>query len=264
MKNKIIVFYTPGKKYIETVLEKIKEAAKNNNYSVSVYKKEKEELKEFDFGIAVGGDGTFLWAASIVCKFNLPILGINLGNLGFLTDIKKEEIDKVFLYLKDKNYYIQERSLLKANFKGKEEIALNDCVFSSKDIRVINLDIFIDDEFVTQISGDGLIIATPTGSTAYSLSSGGPILKPDVEAFVITPISPHTLTFRPIVVSWKSRILVKVKRSCNFICDGQRLFNLDEDEEVLIRKNESPLKVVKIKDWKYFSILREKLNWGNK
>jgi len=260
----IAVFYTSGKKYIDVVLKNIEKAAADNGFSIVRYEGKKEEIKGCDFAVAAGGDGTFLWAASIVYEFNLPILGINLGGLGFLTDIRKEEIDKIFSGLKDKNYSLQERVFLKTNCKGEENVALNDVVFSSTDIRVINLDIFIDDNFVTELSGDGLIIATPTGSTAYSLSSGGPILKPDTQAFVITPVSPHTLTFRPLVLGLESRILIKSKERCCFICDGQRLFSLGSGEEVIVTKNEIPLKVIKFKDWDYFDILRKKLNWGNR
>jgi NAD+ kinase len=261
---RIAVFYTPGKKYIDVVLKNIVKAATDNGFSVVNYKGKKEEIKGCNFVIAAGGDGTFLWAASIIYEFNLPILGINLGGLGFLTDVRKEEIDRIFSDLKGKNYSLQERVFIKANCRGEEKVALNDVVFSSTDIRVIDLNIFIDDSYVTELSGDGLIVATPTGSTAYSLSSGGPILKPDTQAFVITPISPHTLTFRPLVVSNESRILIKSKGKCRFICDGQRLFTLDEGEEVTLTRNKVPLKVVKFKDWNYFDILRKKLSWGNR
>lgn len=260
---KIAVFYTSGKKNIEVVLKDLKKAAADNDISLILYDGDKEEIKECDFAIAAGGDGTFLMAGSIIYDFDIPLLGINLGGLGFLTDIRKEEIKNIFRDIKSKNYSIQERSFLKASFKGEENIALNDVVLSSTDIRVIDLDIYINGSFVTQLSGDGLIIATPTGSTAYSLSSGGPILKPDTKAFVITPISPHALTFRPLVVDQESRILIKTKGKCRLILDGQRLITLDSKEEVSVGKNPNPLKVLKFKDWDYFDILRKKLNWGN-
>jgi len=260
---KIGVFYTPGKRYIKAVLKNLEKAAVENGFSLILYDGDKEKIKECDFVIAAGGDGTFLWAGSIIYDFDIPLLGINLGGLGFLTDIRKEEIKSVFKDLKSKNYTIQERFFLKANCRGEESVALNDVVFSSTDIRVIDLDIYINDSFVTQLSGDGLIIATPTGSTAYSLSSGGPILKPDTEAIVITPISPHALTFRPLVVDEESRILIKTKEKCRFVCDGQRLVTLNSGEEVSITKNSNTLKVVKFEDWDYFDILRKKLNWGN-
>jgi NAD+ kinase len=257
------VFYTRGKKNIEIVLKDLKKAAADNNISLVFYDEKTEEIKECDFVIAVGGDGTFLRAASIVYKKNLPILGINLGGLGFLTDIRKEESGKIFKGLINQNYEIQERFILKANWKNHDNIALNDVVFSSTDIRVIDIDIYINDNFVTQLSGDGLIIATPTGSTAYSLSSGGPIVKPGTEAIVITPICPHTFTFRPIVIDNSSRILIKAREKCRLIFDGQKLVTLDSGEEVSVEKNSDTLKVVKFEDWNYFDILRKKLNWGN-
>jgi len=260
---KIGVFYTRGKENIEVVLKGLKKAAADNDVSLVFYDGEKDKIKECDFVIAAGGDGTFLWASSIIYDFDIPLLGINLGGLGFLTDIRKKEINKIFAELKNGNYTLKERFFLKANCKGEENMALNDVVFSSTDIRVINLEIYINDSFVTQLSGDGLIVATPTGSTAYSLSSGGPILKPDTEAFVVTPISPHTLNFRPLVVSFDSQILIRTKEKCRLIFDGQKLVNLNSGDEVSVEKNLSTLKVVKFKDWNYFDILRKKLNWGN-
>jgi NAD+ kinase len=260
---KIAVFYTSGKKNIEVVLKDLKKAAADNDISLILYDGKKEKIKECDFVIAAGGDGTFLMAGSIIYDFDIPLLGINLGGLGFLTDIRKEEIGRIFKDIKNKNYTIQERFFLKAKFKGEESVALNDVVFSSTDIRVIDLDIYVNDNFVTQLSGDGLIVATPTGSTAYSLSSGGPILKPDTEAIVITPISPHALTFRPLVINKESKILIETREKCRLIFDGQRLVTLDSGEKVSIEKNASMLKVVKFEDWDYFDILRKKLNWGN-
>jgi NAD+ kinase len=260
---KIAVFYTRGKKNIEVVLKDLKKVAADNDIALVFYDGKKENIKKCDFVLAAGGDGTFLMASSIIYDFNIPLLGINLGGLGFLTDIRKEEINRIFTELKNGNYTLQERFFLKASYKNKDNMALNDVVFSSTDIRVIDLEIYINGSFVTQLSGDGLIIATPTGSTAYSLSSGGPILKPDTEAFVITPISPHTLNFRPLVVSFNSRILIRSKEKCRLVFDGQKLVTLNSGEEVTIEKNVSSLKVVKFEDWDYFDILRKKLNWGN-
>jgi len=260
---KIGIFYTRGKKYIREVLTNLQEAASENGIALIIYEGEKDKIIDCDFIIAAGGDGTFLWAGSVIYDFDIPLLGVNLGGLGFLTDIRKEEITKIFKELKNKNYTIQERFFLKSAFKSEGNVALNDVVFSSTDIRVIDLEIYINDSFVTQLSGDGLIIATPTGSTAYSLSSGGPIVKPGTEAILITPICPHTFTFRPLVVDNDSRILIKTKEKCRLVFDGQRLVNLDAGEEISVEKNVKTLKVVKLKNWDYFDILRKKLNWGN-
>ena len=260
---KVGVFYTHGKKNIEIVLNDLRKAAVDKDIELVSCEEENERIKECDFIIAAGGDGTFLRAASVAYKLKLPVLGVNLGGLGFLTDIRKEEIDKIFEDLLHENYEIQERFILKTNWKNQDNIAVNDVVFSSTDIRVIDLDIYINGSFVTQLSGDGLIIATPTGSTAYSLSSGGPIVKPGTEAIVITPISPHTFTFRPIVIDNHSRILIKAREKCRLIFDGQNLVTLDSGEEVSVEKNPETLKVIKFENWNYFDILRKKLNWGN-
>jgi NAD+ kinase len=260
---KVGIFYTRGKENIEIVLKDLKKAATDNDIELVFCDEENKEIEDCDFVIAAGGDGTFLRAASVVYKLKSPILGVNLGGLGFLTDIRKEDIGKIFEDLIHKNYEIQERFILKTNWKNQDNIALNDVVFSSTDIRVIYLDIYINDSFLTQLSGDGLIIATPTGSTAYSLSSGGPIVKPGTEAIVITPISPHTFTFRPIIIDIRSRILIKAKEKCRLVFDGQKLVTLDSGEEVSVEKNPENLKVVKFGNWNYFDILRKKLNWGN-
>jgi NAD+ kinase len=260
---KIAAFYTKGKKNIKAVLKDLNKAANDNGISIVFYDGEKEKISGCDFVVAVGGDGTFLMASSIIYDYDIPLLGINLGGLGFLTDIRKEEINKIFAEIKNGNYRLQERFFLRTNFRGKEYVALNDVVFSSRDIRIIDLDIYINDSFVTQLSGDGLIVATPTGSTAYSLSSGGPILEPNAKVFVVTPISPHALTFRPLVLNQESRILIKTKEKCQLILDGQRLVNLNLGDEVSVERNPNPLKVVKFKNWDYYDILRTKLNWGN-
>ncbi|MEA1912722.1 MAG: NAD(+)/NADH kinase [candidate division WOR-3 bacterium] len=260
---KIIVFYTPGKKFINTVLKKIKESAEKNGFPLVEYKNEKH-IESCDLAIAAGGDGTFLWTASIVHPYSIPILGINLGSLGFLTDIRKEEIEEAFRDLKIGNYSEQERMMLNAFYRDEEDFALNDVVFSGRDARMIKFSISINEQYVTDLSGDGLIISTPTGSTAYSLSSGGPILTPGTRGFVITPISPHTLSFRPLVVQEESEISIQTKDNCHLIFDGQRILKLIPGEMIHVKKSDHPLKIVKIKGKNYFQVLREKLNWGNR
>jgi NAD+ kinase len=261
---KIVIFYTPKKKYVKEVLKKIGECAERNKLEVIEFDGDKEHLKEFDLAMVAGGDGTFLRAAYLVHAYGIPILGINLGGLGFLTDIRKEEIEEVFKKMTKNDYDIEKRMMLRATHNNEADYALNDVVLSTEKGRMIELEILINGDFVTNLRGDGLIISTPTGSTAYSLSSGGPILTPGTNGFVITPICPHTLTFRPLVVSGDSEISICSRDSVRLMYDGQRNVKLTPGETVHIRKSEHLLKVVKIKGKDYFQILRDKLYWGNR
>lgn len=261
---KIVIFYTPKKKYVEEVLKKIKTSAKKNKISVFDYNGDKESLIDYDLAIAAGGDGTFLKAASIVHSFNIPIMGINLGGLGFLTAVRKEEIEEAFKDITRNNYDLQERMMLHVTYRDKEDYTLNDVVIQMEEGRMIEIEISINGDFVTDLSGDGLIISTPTGSTAYSLASGGPILTPETSGIVITPICPHTLTFRPLVVDSNSEITIHSKDNATLICDGQRKVDITPTETIHIKKSDHPLKIVKIKGKDYFQILRNKLHWGNR
>ncbi len=261
---KIVIFYTPKKKYIDEVLKKIETSAEKNKLSVSVYNGDKKSLKEFDLAIAAGGDGTYLHTASIIHSSGIPIMGINLGGLGFLTDVRKEEIEETFKNIANNNYDVQERMMLHVTYRDKEDYVLNDVAVSMGEGRMIEIEISINGDFVTDLSGDGLIVSTPTGSTAYSLASGGPILTPKTSGIVMTPICPHTLTFRPLVVDSQSAISIRTRDNCWIICDGQRKEKLNPDENIHIKKNPHSLKIIKIRGKNYFQILRDKLHWGNR
>jgi NAD+ kinase len=261
---KIVIFYTPKKKYVEEVLQKIKDTAKKNGLSAMEYTGDEVNLREYDLAIAAGGDGTFLYATSLIHSFGIPIMGINLGGLGFLTDIRKEEIEEVFKDIASRNYDIEERMMLYVTYGNKEDYALNDIVVSMEEGRMIEIEISINGDFITDLSGDGLIISTPTGSTAYSLASGGPILTPKTSGIIITPICPHTLTFRPLVIDNDSKISLVTKDKSWIICDGQRKERLKINEAINIKKSTHSLKVVKVKGKNYFQILRDKLLWGNR
>ncbi len=261
---KIVIFYTPKKKYVEEVLQKIKESAKKNGFSAMEYSGDEVDLSEYDLAIAAGGDGTFLYAASLIHSFGIPIMGINLGGLGFLTDIRKEEIKEVFKDIASRNYDIEERMMLHVKFGDKYDYALNDVVVSMEEGRMIEIEISINGDFITDLSGDGLIISTPTGSTAYSLASGGPILTPKTSGIIITPICPHTLTFRPLVIDNDSEISLVTKNKSWIICDGQRKEILNINEIINIKKSNQSLKVIRVKGKNYFQTLRDKLLWGNR
>ncbi|MEN8154539.1 MAG: NAD(+)/NADH kinase [Acidobacteriota bacterium] len=219
-----------------------------------------------DLIILIGGDGTFLSVASFAVKSRIPVAGFNLGTLGFLTELKKENLEKSLKKLLEGNFKISERKLLEVEFRGEKSIALNDVVISKGNIaRIIKLKLEINNDEVTEISSDGLIIATPTGSTAYSLSAGGPILTPEVNGIVVTPICAHSLTFRPFVIPDNSSIkvtLVSDMANVFVTMDGQKVIPLKHGESVSIKTYDKKLKMIISDKINYFELLSEKLNWG--
>lgn len=220
-----------------------------------------------DLILLFGGDGTFLSVAASAVEHSVPIAGINLGNMGFLTEIKKESLYEDLQSIFSGRPSISQRSVLKINGCTPPSIALNDLVVNKGDIsRIIQLNLEIDRLPVARIVGDGLIVASPTGSTAYSLSAGGPILTPQVQALVVTPICPHSLTFRPLVVPDHSLIeitLLSEAQDVNLTIDGQQVFKMLPGERCRVETDKRRLQIISGQNLSYFTILREKLNWGN-
>lgn len=226
--------------------------------------------KDINFMLSLGGDGTMLAAVSIIRDSGIPIAGINFGRLGFLANIPKNEIKKAIDQILTGNYTIQERALLSVQASNKElfngeNFALNDItVFRYDTSSMITVDAKINNELLNSYWADGLIIATPTGSTAYSLSCGGPIIMPGSGNFVITPISPHNLNVRPLVVSENISLHLKIdSRTENFIlsCDSKSE-TLPIDTELIITKAPFRINLIRLENDSYFSTLREKLLWG--
>lgn len=226
--------------------------------------------KDVDFMLSLGGDGTMLAAVSIVRDSDIPIAGINFGRLGFLANIPKTDIQQAMDQILAGNYSTQERALLSVSATdtelfGGENFALNDItVFRFDTSSMITIDAQLDGELLNSYWSDGLIIATPTGSTAYSLSCGGPIMMPGSGNFVITPISPHNLNVRPIVVSENMQLTLKIEsRTQQFIlsCDS-RSQTLPISTELLIQKAPFTAKLIRLESDAYFGTLREKLLWG--
>ncbi|MBI3811331.1 MAG: NAD(+)/NADH kinase [Nitrospirae bacterium] len=221
--------------------------------------------------IVLGGDGTLLSVARVVEGKDVPILGVNLGGLGFLTEVAVDELfgtlEKIF-----KNEFVtDDRLMLKATVHRQGEsvaqsLVLNDVVISKGTLaRMIKLEIFINRQFVTALRGDGLILASPTGSTAYSLSAGGPIIYPSVEAMVLTPISPHTLTNRPVVIPNDVHVEVILKtreEGTTVTFDGQVGFSLRHEDVVEIWTADSKIKLIRSPQRNYYEVLRRKLKWG--
>lgn len=226
--------------------------------------------KDISFMLSLGGDGTMLAAVSIIRDSGIPIAGINFGRLGFLANIQKNEIQQALDEILSGNYSIQQRALLSVEANNKvlfdgENFALNDItVFRYDTSSMITVDATVNKELLNSYWADGLIIATPTGSTAYSLSCGGPIIMPGSGNFVITPISPHNLNVRPIVVSDGIILHLKIEsRTEHFIlsCDSKSE-TLPIDTELIIKKAPFSINLIRLENDSYFGTLREKLLWG--
>lgn len=239
-----------------------------NSYDIINY-----EFKELlDLIIVLGGDGTILSVArGINGKLDVPILGINIGNLGFLSSVEFSDIDKAFKKLRDGNYTSEKRMLLTCDFPLEgivnESLALNDIVIARGSLsRMIIFEIFIDGKRYYNFKGDGLIIATPTGSTAYSFSAGGPFVYPTVDAITLTSICAHTAGVQPIVLNSNSNIKVRVKSNddeFNIIFDGQRTITHMNEAIINIKKAKEYANVILFDDYDYFEVLRAKIinNW---
>ena len=223
-----------------------------------------------DWIAVLGGDGTLLGAARKIGGFGLPILGVNLGGLGFLMEIPIERLYEDLEKLIEGEVSIENRLMLQASIlRGKEKmcqvLALNDVVINKAALsRIIDLEVFMDGRFLTVLKSDGLIISSPTGSTGYNLSAGGPILNPNLDALVLTPICPFALTHRPIILSDNALIEIKMKyaEEVTVTFDGQIGFDLMETDKVVVRKSEKKLKLIKFPNRGHFDVLRGKLRWG--
>ena len=228
-----------------------------------------DNLKNLDLFISMGGDGTLLESVTFIGKHEVPILGINTGRMGFLATISREETEKAIDDFFNGNFKLDSRTLLKLTsdtqlFDGLN-YALNDCTIIKKDTSsMITVHVFVNGELLNSYWSDGVIISTPTGSTGYSLSCGGPIVYPESQTFVITPVSPHTLTARPIVLSDDSEITFKIEgRSKKFLISmDSRVESIDETVKLKISKEHFKVKLVQLSGHHYFKTLRQKLNWG--
>lgn len=227
-----------------------------------------------DVIIVVGGDGSLLSAARMAIKVNVPVVGINRGRLGFLTDINPQEIEQQLGHLLEGNYEEEHRFLLHTRIASDEQTyfqgdALNDVVLMPGDEpQMIEFSVFIDKNFVCHHRADGFIIATPTGSTAYALSAGGPILHPTLDAMVLVPMFSHSLNSRPIVIDSQRQITLKITDSnehCPRVsCDGHERKLVKPGQTITIKKNAQQLRLLHPLDYQYYDTLRAKLGWENK
>ncbi len=231
----------------------------------------KLNIRNFDLIIVVGGDGTFLSAARLASRFGVPLVGVNVGRFGFLTEIRKEEVKEVLPSILGGEGKLRERMMIDVYLRRKNKLLylgnyLNDAVVSKTNIsRIINLKVFANDEEIVEVFGDGVILATPTGSTAYALSAGGPIVYPYSESFIFVPICPHTLSNRPLVLppefTVKFQVLTK-NEEAYLTLDGQVGKLLKNNDEVIVKKSKYKCLVYEHPKLSFFQILRSKLRWG--
>ena len=238
-------------------------------------KAEREDLEEKkpDFVVVLGGDGTLLSVARTVARAGIPILGVNLGGLGFLTEVRQDEILLALEAIDAGRCEISLRSMVHCQLRRGDNClasyeAVNDVVVHQSALaRIADFDVRVNQRFVANYKADGLIVSSPTGSTAYSLASGGPILAPDVQGFVITPVAPHALTNRPLVVQDTAEIEILIKDGCESVLltvDGQQGIDLCNGDIVQCRKSECAVKLLKLRERSFFDVLRTKLKWGER
>lgn len=230
-----------------------------------------EELKTFDpeFVITLGGDGTILSAVTLIKNLEIPIVGINLGRLGFLASIEQTRISEAIDQICQGEYTVSSRTMLSLNANphlfGDFNFALNDFTILKRDTSaMVVVHAFVDDHFLNSYWADGLIVSTPTGSTGYSLSCGGPIMFPSSDNFILTPVAPHNLNVRPVVVSGINKIKLKIEgRADNFLCTmDSRNEIITSDYDITLSKSEFATKLIVLKGDNFLRTIRNKLNWG--
>lgn len=287
---KVAVFGTQVSDEFVPVLQEFFGFLKTHNAEVQLYKPFyihlTEELKtttyytsffhsysDFDsdnkFIFSVGGDGTFLQSVLQIRNFSIPVIGVNSGRLGFLADISEDQVKDALISIFNNRFKVVERSMLEVEFSNRENLdfnyALNEMtVLKTDNSSMLNVAAYIDGEFLNNYWADGLIIATPTGSTAYSLSVGGPILTPNSENIIITPLAPHNLTIRPIVVPDNCVITLKVEgRGSNYLTSlDSRSVAVEFSTVITVRKAQFKLKTLQLPEQPFFNTLRNKLMWG--
>lgn len=221
-----------------------------------------------DILVTLGGDGTLISVVRRSFKYDIPIFGVYAGNLGFLADVKIDELEAFVVHLINGNYRVDERSILELKFiqNGKEvtQYAFNDIVLTRHSIsNMIHIETLVDAKAFNTYFGDGVIVSTPTGSTAYNLSAGGPVLFPLTNVFALTPICPHSLTQRPVVLPGKFAIEMKTpKERALLIIDGQDKHEVGQNESIKIKLAQKRVKLIHRDEFNYFDVLKEKLGWG--
>ncbi len=263
-----ILTHHGGELYVSSKFASFLKQSVFRSFKWEVYRPE-EGPPPLEVFISIGGDGTLLESVSHVGNAQTPVLGINTGRLGFLATISRDETEHALEQLIDKSYTIDKRALIRLdteqNLFGRTNFALNDFTVVKKDTSsMITIHTFVDGEFLNSYWADGIIVSTPTGSTGYSLSCGGPLIFPRSGTFVLTPVSPHNLTVRPIIVSDTSEVSFQVDgRSKKFLVTlDSRVATVDNKVKLTVRKADFMVNLIQLEGQHYFKTLRQKLNWG--
>ncbi len=270
--KKIIILGDKSKKKIRETIKELEPLFRKKSHLSIIDISDEEELGKVsaDLAFVFGGDGTILSASRKLNGRQIPLIGVHLGKFGFLAELTSREIsdslDKIFAG----EYVISQRMLLTCKVTRSKQVinetlGLNDAVISGTSLsRLISIKLYVNEKIVTTYSSDGLIVSTPAGSTAHSLSAGGPIVTPDMEAFIITPICPHTLSNRPLVVSGDSKIemeQISESKGVGLTVDGQIYFDIKVGDRIVIEKAENKLQLIDMQTRTFFDVLREKLDW---
>jgi NAD+ kinase len=262
--NTLLNFFE--KKYINYILQDVLETNVSNKKQLKNLKSLNYLLDNSDIIISLGGDGTFLNTARTVGRKQIPILGVNLGNLGFMAEVSPDEVHRFIIDIIKGNYKVYDLCVISTKTKNGEEFyGMNEIVVDKcNSIKMIEIDIYYKNERVVNYVGDGVIISTPTGSTGYSLSAGGPIISPYSKVFIITPICPHTLNFRPVIVPDDGTIVIKTlnKEKVRLTSDGFKSKILISPTEFVLTRADYNIKAVKKINKTYFQTLNNKLLWG--
>jgi len=267
----------PDSPEIKNEYEILKDYFKNENIEVLLEENSAKMINEegfsldilcqrSDFLVSVGGDGTLISVVRRSFKYHIPVLGIHQGTLGFLTDIRLSEVQNFLKLMFEHKYRIDHRMMIQGCINNKSFVAFNDIVISKKSISsMINIDAKIDGKPFNSYYGDGVIISSPTGSTAYNLSVGGPVVYPLTEAFIVTPVAPHSLTQRPLVLpaDFKIEFTIADNQGAVVIVDGQDIYEIEKDESIKIEISDNKAKLIHRCQRNYFEVLNEKLRWGN-
>ncbi len=227
-------------------------------------------INKCQYAVVIGGDGTFIAASHLFIDQDIPLLGINVGNFGFLTEVKKEELNENINNLYNEKIHIEERLILDIELIRQHKCiekfkAVNEAVISKGGLtKVVRLKAYVDNQYIGTFSGDGVMVSTPTGSTGYSLSAKGPIIFPTMNALIFNTICPHTLVFRPIIIPSKSKFIIE--NISNFkdmilTIDGFKGIKLEQDDKISIKRYDKNLKLITSSNRNFFDILREKFNW---
>lgn len=286
--NKIGIFANLNKKKVVPVAEEIIRFFEAHKIEVFLELSLAEKMNRKDMGlkadllakesnlvITLGGDGTFLRAGRLTHKYSKPILGVNLGELGFLAEATLDSLQQDLKSLVNGKYDISSRMTLEGEILRKDkkeaivvEPALNDAVIGKRALsRIIDLETYIDDEYITTYCADGIIVATPTGSTAYTLSAGGPIVYPGSQVLLVVPICPHMLNHRPLVVPASSKIKIKLGKGAKDVLltvDGQVGLDLQPEDSIVIGRGAQDISLINFADTSYFDVLKRKMHWGKR